>query len=234
MTQSEEDYYFNAFKDLYCKLPIGEYIRCEQPDYIIKTADKVIGVEITQVFTDNYIDKNNNKKRTEVLRRMLGQRLCERMAKIVPYNFVLSIDFSSKIFSQSEIDKIVRNCIRYLTGIPFVKNHRPIDVFNFGDLPNEIDKMNIFYYPSLKKPFFSETDSGILPDLSPQHLQVVLDKKHKALKKYRQCDEHWLLLIVLETYLSDSFGDISIPQFETEFQRVFLYRYAKKKIVELK
>jgi hypothetical protein len=233
MTRSQEDYVFNAFKDLYSKFPAGQCIRGEQPDYIIDTLDKIIGVEITQIFVDNYMNTSINQKRVESLQGMFGEKLCEKLEQIVLFKFVLSIDFSSEDFSQNETDRIVLDCVKYFKTVQFPKEFVSIDVDNFGQFPDEIDSIYFFHYPSLQNSFFSQSAGGVLPDLTLQHLQVILDKKHQALQQYKQCDEHWLL-IEEGTFLSGSFGDISIEEFETDFQSVFLYRHAKGEIVQLK
>ncbi|MGV8879205.1 MAG: hypothetical protein ACOH2A_09255 [Sphingobacteriaceae bacterium] len=233
MNRSQEDYIFHAFKDLYNKFPVGQCIRGEQPDYIINTVDKIIGVEITQIFVDNYINPSINQKRIESLQVIFGDKLCEKLEQIIPFKFVLSVDFSLKGFSQNEIDRIVLNCVNYLKTIQFSNEFVSIDVDNFGQLPDAIDSINFFHYPSLQKPFFSQSAGGVLPDLTLQHLQIILNKKHKALKQYRRCDKHWLL-IVEGTFLSDGFGDIFIEEFESDFQNVFLYRHAKGEVLQLK
>ena len=153
------------------------------------------------------------------------------MKYIIP--FLALLITSANAFSQNEIDGIVLNCVNYLRTVQFPKEFVSIDVDNFGQLPDEIDSINFFHYPSLQTPFFSQSASGVMPDLTLQHLQVILNKKHEALMQYRHCHEHWLL-IEEGTFLSDSFGDISIEDFETDFQKVFLYRHAKGEIVELK
>lgn len=164
---------------------------------------------------------------------MFGDELCKMVEQIVPFMFVLSIDFSLKRFSQNEIGRVALDCVNYLKVAQFPKEFVSIDIENFGQLPDEIDSINFFHYPSLQKAFFSQSAGGVLPDLTLKHLQVILNKKHRALKKYQNCDEHWLL-IEEGTFLSDSFGDISIEEFKTDFQNVFLYRHAKGEIVQLK
>jgi len=164
---------------------------------------------------------------------MLGDKLCEHLEKILPFNFILSIQFGSKDFSKNEVDKIVLDCSNYLRTVQFPKDFTSLDIDNLGQLPDEIETINFFHYPFAKKPFFSESAGGVLPDLTIQHLQIILDKKHKALKQYKRCDEHWLL-IEEGTFLADSFGDISIEEFETEFHKVFLYRHAKGELLQLK
>src|SRR5699024_8448256 len=117
--------------------------------------------------------------------------------------------------------------------IRFPREFSSLDFDNIGQLPKYIKNINLFYYPSLQESFFSHTAYGVLPNLTLRHLQIILDKKHKALRKYKQCDEHWLL-IEEGTFLSDSFGRILVEEFNTDFHRVFLYRHAKNEIVQLK
>lgn len=160
MNRSQEDYVFKAFKNLYEEFPRGQCIRTEQPDYIVKTFDKSIGVEITQIFVDNYIHPSINQKRVESLQGMFGEKLCEKLQQIVFFNFVLSVDFSPTDFPQNEIGKIVLNCINYFKSFQFPKEFVSIDVENFGQLPDEINSINFFNFPSAQKSFFSQSAGG--------------------------------------------------------------------------
>lgn len=233
MSNSREEYVFNLFKEKYQEFPLGQCTRGEQPDYIITSGQTMIGIEITQIFVDNYVSSSLNQKRKESLRSMLGERLCEKIQSVMPFKFILSIDFNSKDFSKNEIDENVLNCINYLKKLPFPETFVSIDIDNLGQLPDVINGINFFQHPSLKKSFYSECAGGVLPDLTMQHLQIVLDKKHKSLKKYRQCKEHWLL-IEEDTFLADSFGEITTGEFKTDFQKVFLYRHSKGELLQLR
>lgn len=218
---------------MYSNFPAGECIRGEQPDYTIHGADKTIGIEITQVFVDNHINTSLNEKRKESLQSMLGENLCDRLDQILSFKFVLSIDFSTKGFSKNEIPMIVKACETYIQQLQFpIQDFTSVDIENLGQLPDEIDNINFFRFPSLDKSFFSEASGAVLPDLSEKNLQVVLNKKDKALTQYKTCDEHWLL-IEEGTFLSDSFGDVAIKKFDTDFHKVFLYRHSKGQVVQL-
>ena len=233
MTRSQEEYVFNTFKELYHDFPHGDCLRGEQPDFVINTGGKIIGVEITQIFIDNYLDESINEKRKENLQFKFGVSLCKKLSFIIPFKFVLSIDFSSKDFSINEIDRIIINCDKYFNSLQFLELNPPLYIENFGQLPEEIEGIDLFTSPSLKKSFYSESAAGVIPDLTLQHLKIILNKKEKALMKYRNCDEHWLL-IEEGTFLADSFGDILIEEFSTKFHKVFLYRHAKKQLIQLK
>jgi hypothetical protein len=234
MNYNQEEYVFKAFKKLYSRFPAGECIRDEQPDYIVYGADSVIGIEITQIFIDNHIDSSLNEKRMESLQSMLGENLCDRLDPKVPFKFVLSIDFSKKGFAKSEIPLIVKSCETYVKQLHFPQqDFNSIDLKNWGQLPDQIENLNLFKFPSLKKSLFSEVAGSVLPELTEKNLQVVLTKKGKALKQYKACDEHWLL-IEEGTFVSDSFGDIAVNRLDTNFNKVFLYRHSKGQVVQLK
>lgn len=234
MSPLQEEFLFNAFKKLYSGFPSGQHVHDNEPDYIIYSNTKTIGVELTQIFIDNYIDASVNEKRKESLRSLLGNSLCEKLDQIILFKFVLSIDFSKKDFSTNKIAGIVSACETYFISIKFpTQEFTSIDIDNFGQLPDEIESINFFKYPSLKKSFFSESAGGVLPELTLQHLQAILNKKEKALKKYKICNEQWLL-IEEGTFLSDSFGDVLVQEFFTDFNKVFLYRHAKGELVQLK
>lgn len=234
MNRSQEEYIFKAFKELYTDFPEGKYIRGEQPDYIIHTSGKTIGVEITQIFIDSYTDSSSNEKRKESLHSMVGHTLCQKLIPIVPFKFLLSIDYSKNNFSKFDINIITSACEIYFKQIQFsIQDYTPIDINNFGQLPKEIDSINLFRYPSLKDSSFVESAGGITPNLTSQHLQAILDKKDKSLKKYKPCNEHWLL-IEEGTFYADSFDDIVVDQIKTDFKKIFLYRHSKKEIIELK
>ena len=234
MTRSHEEYVFKAFKELYHDFPVGEYIRDEQPDFVIKTGNKLIGVEITQVFIDNYLNTSLNKKRKENLHKLFGENLCKKLSLIIPYKFVLSIDFSKeKDFSTNQIDCITLACDKYFRSFHYTAESTSLIIENSGQLPEEIGIIELYKFPSLRKSFYSESAAGIIPDLTMQHLNVILNKKDKALKNYRRCDEHWLL-IEEGTFIADSFGDVLIDKFSTDFHKVFLYRHSMRELIQLK
>ncbi len=73
-----------------------------------------MGIEITQIFIDNYSKTGLNEKRKESLRSKLGNGLCEKLESIVPFKFLLSIDYSKKDFSSNKISQIISICENYV------------------------------------------------------------------------------------------------------------------------
>lgn len=234
MDQLQEKYILKALKELYTNFPNGKIIHDDCPDFIIDVDNKTIGIEITQIFIDSHLDTGLNEKRKESLRCKLGDGLCEKLESIVPFKFLLSIDYSLKDFSNNKISPIISVCADYLRQLNFSsENVVSIDIDNFGQLPEEIDSLNLFKFPSLSKSSYVETAGGCVPNLTNQYLQIALDKKNAALKKYKFCDEYWLL-IEEGTYHSDSFDAIELGEIHTDFEKVSLYRHSRKEIITLK
>ena len=232
--KEREKYVFESFKELYNDFPEGVIIPGEKPDYLINSNDRIIGVEITQVFIDNFIGSELNEKRKENIRSMLGDLLCNKIKTVVPYKFVLDIEFSNKDFSTNHIERIALACEEYIRLIEFPKEIiESFDIENYGQLPDEIININLLYFPSLDKSFFSEISGGVVPNLAQRHLKCILDKKEAALKNYRFCHEYWLL-IKEGTFYSDSFNKIDIEEIETTFEKIFIYRHSQRKVVQLK
>lgn len=229
-----EEFYLEVFRRFYPSFPNGEIVHSDKPDYIIDTGDKKIGIEITKFFVDNIDGKASKKKRLEILHNCLGEKLRKELESIVPFKFVLSVQFSKFDFSKNEVEPIVRKCVNHIKTIRSLDRFDSIAVENEGDLPKEISSFEVKYAPSYSKSLYAYTDSAILPDLSLELIQNILDNKHKKLINYQECNEHWLL-IVEDGFYSSRFGENYIESLESDFDKVFLLRISKEeKIIELK
>lgn len=234
MRSELEKLFFKEFRKFYSGFPVGEIQPTDKPDYIINTGDKKIGIEITQLFVDSLDGKQSNKKRLEILQNQLGEKLCRELESLIPFKFVLSIQFSDFDISLNKIDSIITKCVNHIKTIRGLGKFESFSVENEGDLPDELLSIEIRYGSSLSKSFFSYVGSAILPDLSSEHIQSILNTKHKKLTDYQECNEHWLL-IVEDIYLSSSFGENNVKSVKSDFDKVFLLRRFKdEKIIELK
>lgn len=234
MNRSQEENILNAFKNLYSEFPPGACIHGEQPDYVIISNNRSIGIEITQIFIDNHLDSVFNLKRTENLQRQLGENLCTELSKFLPFKFILLIDFSTVKFSTNKISKITSDCIAYLKDLRLTgKESYQIEIDNHGQMLDEIESIRLCQYHNMLESSYSEIAGDVLPLLTMKNLKAVLEKKEQALNKYRECHEHWLL-IAEGNYRSDSYSDVSVGVVATTFDKVFLYRHAHGEILVLK
>jgi hypothetical protein len=228
-----EKFVFDCFRNSYTDFLNGELIHDDKPDFIIKLNEKIIGVEVTQIFVDNLINNSSKIKEKEVLQGFLGDRLCEKVSLFIPFKFVLSIDFSDRIFYKNDIDRIVHSSEKYLKQIKFSEQSFTQSIENLGQLPDEIDYLYFIRNDKLNFSRYCYSDGAILPTLRLQNLKAILQDKEEALKGYKKCDEYWLL-IEEGAFPSDSFGDISIKKFQTIYDKVFLYRKAHAQTIRLK
>lgn len=234
MGSRHEKYILDNFRELFINFPEGDVIPSEMPDFLVKSDIKTTGIELTHIFNDIHIDGKNNEKRRENIRRMVGDSLCEKLKLIIPYTFILSINFSRKEFVTNDISRIVSESIQSLCEFHFVTSAiASVNFENIGQLPNEIDQINVQRYDKMDSSFYSESAGGAIPNLTELHLAGVLSKKEQALKSYQYCDEYWLL-IESDSFYSDAFNEIKLGRIETSFDRVFIYRHNKREVTTLK
>lgn len=234
MKATQEEFYYKQFQKHYSEFPLGKSIQGDKPDYVLHCSDKTIGIEITQVFIDNQYEIKSKEKEKESLQNELGNILCSKFESIMDFKFVLTIQFSKETLSKKNFKSIISVCETYLKTLNFSEIEGDIfEVFNWGFLPKEIDTLQFCKFPSLEQSIFSEIAGGIVPNLTTNYLAPILNKKNNLLEQYQPCDEFWLLIIEGTSY-SDGFDQIQIDEFQTKFNKVFLYRHFKKQVIELK
>jgi hypothetical protein len=234
MNNAEEKYWFEKFKESFKDFPDGHIIHRDKPDFIIQLDNKTIGVELTQIFKDNTVDSSLNEKRKESLRSMVGNTLCDKVQSLIPCGVCLDINWSKKDFSKGDIDKITDACVKQIKQLQYpTENYVSFDIVNNGQLPEEIIDISIMNFHHLDKPYFVNSNSGVISRVTTEHLKVVLDKKEKAVKNYTNCSEFWLLIIE-GSFLSDSFNKVDVQLSTTTFSKVLINRMAEKQVVQLK
>jgi len=58
MSSPQEIRVLQVFQELYASFPHGKIQESESPDFILHSIDKVIGIEVTEVFQDSHEGKS--------------------------------------------------------------------------------------------------------------------------------------------------------------------------------
>ncbi|CAA7196801.1 hypothetical protein [Chryseobacterium potabilaquae] len=241
--KEEEKQIFESFQKAYDDFPIGKCCPFEGPDYLIYTAEKKIGIEITEIIFNNNPSNRKTTKETESLYNRIGNLLCEKLDEILNFKFILSINFNSDDFtnkqkpkiSKKTISKIVETTINYFKEIKWPDDCTNKDFDDWKRLPPQINNINIYKQFIEEEPsYYDESTGGALPSLTLEYLKSTLENKEKCLKKYSQCDEYWLLLFERGSSLSTSFKSIETFEVATTFDKVFIYRNSKDRVFKLK
>ena len=235
MTSKEEKYILEQFKTCYKSFPKGEVKKSEKPDFLIQTAGKKIGIELTEIFQDSYNGHSKYQQRFSD-RKKFTEKLIPELQKFVDFTFHISIHFSDFIHLKKSKEKELllkafKACVNHLIQL---KNMQGVLIEDFRKLPEEINSIHIGRFDGLAESYDEMPDGGAVSNMTNAHIAPIISKKEKKLKKYQVCDEHWLL-IKEGNYYAGTFSDIKIDYpIITNFSKIFLFRINKSEIIELK
>lgn len=210
-------------------------IESERPDFIIQTGEKSIGIEVTEIYTQQPIF-------TSELKNIVEQAKLE-FEKISSLRFNLHILFNNHAFVNFDIkrnrttirDKIL-TCVEELISI--IQLHQ-LEVFYCEKFTTDYQEISALGFCG-----FVGTDNnwdmnhvGWFHNLEIAKIIQIISKKDKLLKSYQPLDSQWLILIVkgnsAETFYFVT-EEIQHYEFNSMFNKVFIFDVFKGKILELK
>ena len=198
-------------------------IECgEQPDFLIKHLDKVIGVEHTTIYDDEIVATIRTIKKT--IEKCQKKLATERAELTGLYNLIVSPIEFIKEFKLSE-DKTIDKICNHIIAI-----HGNAET----ESPSFISETIYLNDVTLQVTLAEKYD---LADLTPEAIAETISKKEKKVDTYRQLKkikECWLL-VVIEGASSDSSFKLSLkklPTHLTRFDKIFIFDNFKGQIFE--
>jgi hypothetical protein len=220
VNKESEFFYLEKFKEIFPDFPDGIINPDEEPDFLIKTESKIVGIEITDYY----------RERPPKIKSPLQQKLTTRR-KIV--------DLAKSIYDKQGLPPLF---VHVHFNLHFRCSEREVQAF--------AEKIAQFVEQSLLKPssevlcraheipmqgvdliYIKKRTSGInrwtapfasfVPSISPQQIQGVLDGKNTHCAKYRKkCDIIWLVL-VMDRFKPSSFSLIPETTLEYSYNHLF-------------
>jgi hypothetical protein len=236
MNKTEETSILQRFRKNYSDFPVGEITQPNNPDFMVQS-DSVLGIEITQLFKDQFSSTGSSLREKEVFKRNVLDNIVSLLNTSTFPKCVLSIEFNDSLFTKKLdpralalkcFDSIISETVHFA-------NEGPYEVENLGALPDIIESYSVFINNNIESTEYVETAGTTLPRLTNEYVQYILDKKEKAKTRYSYCDLYWLI-IKEGSFEADSFSEIQIDksQLKTSFDKVFVIRQSKSEIIELK
>ncbi|WP_431610885.1 hypothetical protein [Chryseobacterium sp. 'Rf worker isolate 10'] len=249
--REEEEYIFKKFAESYKDLPAGNADFKDKPDVIYTTENgEIIGIEITESIYSSklkshsvsFVNFNN-----DVLRSIENE---------FKFTFILDIEIDNNYpiklkFRQSIINEIKRICVEEFSDLLPLQEKK---IENFGNeisnydnetqeliikigfrnLPNSISSITMKRVDNMNKSYCFEINIGEVPEFTDKMLTDILEKKHKSLLDFKQCDKNWLLISEAMDFFS-YFSEINITNnIETNFDKIFIYRGFSSEIIVIK
>lgn len=231
MTKNEELEIIEKFKELYKEFPEGEIVVQEAPDFIVKSKNIKIGIEITETFQDDEL------KRDSADWAEFTDELIDRVQKAVPFTFSIGIRFSSKDHlkaNKKEHEPLYSSLVPLCVATLKEMTNKQICHFKQREyLTKEIEEISFFRYEGLSASYNSKIEGGVVSNFTNKHLDKILNVKHEKLKEYTTCDKHWLV-IKEGNYYAGTFNEIDLKdKLQSKFDKVFLLRMKKSKLYQL-
>ncbi|MFC5271314.1 hypothetical protein [Adhaeribacter terreus] len=234
-----ENHFFKRFSDLYFRNSITETIKAEAPDFLVKTKDNLVGVEVRQIC----IEKATNEKYSLVEKYSFENQIIEKTQQIfnsrnnIPLN--IRFDFVNE-FKLSK-DQISIPAIKFCSIIEeHTKNKSLNEHFNFSieeDLPKELNKISGYFFPEINESVWYSGKSMFLPNLSQEQIKTaIIDKEKKAPSYRKQADDLILLLVegIPPYSWFDKIEKVNFENFTSCFDKIFIIRNLSNELVQIK
>lgn len=238
-----ECWVLGRFEELYTQFPAGIIEKSESPDFLVHSGGKVIGIELCEIFQDSNMDNGSKLKEREILEGKFGETLLKLLVSKLrdKISFMLSIEFNQKNpFTVRQINSLANLC--WVDCMEFLWNNDTGDIRIENDgnnLPKEVNSIFILLSKLEFEPIYCNPQGGWIDNLRNEHVEPILNKHERALKKYKECDEYWLI-IREGNYFAGSFSDIKLnikTPIISDFDKVFIVRTrasTKERIIILK
>jgi hypothetical protein len=240
--KARERAYLGRFRENFADFPEGEVVSTEQPDFLIKTESRWVGVELTE-----YHVQEPDEGRGSPMRALEGTedkvlRLAseQHQSKGLPPVVVHVLWHPHQAFSRRRTQELAADLADLVQEhLPEPGHEAAIRLRHpaWRSLPQEVASLRIDRRIRFLKNSWKPVRAAFVPTLTPSELQQIMRSKEAKVPSYRQqCREVWLL-IVARGFEPSTFGDlgseVEAHEFETAFDRVFFLHHADEYVAEL-
>jgi len=231
--QQIEEVVFDIFRDKYGL--IGEFVHGDKPDFIISHDGHTLGVEITEIYSDEKI-YGKHQQEHEVAKDRIVHHACERAKKLGLPPLDVHVIFSDNIPKSKESCLIESLFETVKNNIPQLDNQ--IVLNNYNVLPEGFGSICIYNRPNLNKPFWYCDEAGAVETRFSKQLQCKINDKAEKIPDYlKKCNKCWLIIAARGSRPSSfyEFGeDMATSRYASPFEKVFFMEVFSETLKELK
>lgn len=235
-----ERLYLDRVRDLLADFPQGAIDAREQPDFLVNTADRVIGIEITELHRANDSQPVPMQGREAVRDQIVQRAKALYDGKGVP-PIDCCVHLKDLSYRRTDIEplaaKIAALATRNIPPAGTLARREQYDWVNREYFPEEVEYIRVARFEGLTESFFGTSGSTWAEPLTPDTVRAVIDTKDGNIDEYmRQCDEAWLVIVTDSRTMSTWFNSaeqVKVAAFVTRFTRVFILRNLGRELIEL-
>jgi hypothetical protein len=241
MDKAEERYYLDLCLKLRPELSISEIQATESPDFIGISDGNPVGIELTRFIFDHH--GGPSPAALDNYRNQLAKALREQhVTRNIPPVHV-SVHFSQEqiLLSRQDRSDLAERLLTFVAANIPAENESA--EFDYHTLPAElysvgVSFLNILRNRALTMPFWGLPNASFLPESTAGTVQALIDKKASNVAAYRKRVPQLWLMIISGTQGLQSILDLDAglldANYETEFDRLFLFRAFGGTVHELK
>ncbi|MCB2017290.1 MAG: hypothetical protein KDF54_07230 [Hydrogenophaga sp.] len=232
--------YLDQVSVLVAGFPQGAIDEREQPDFLVNTADRVIGIEITELHRahDNQPVPMQGREavRNQIVQRAKALYECEGAPAID-----CCVQLKDQSYRRTDIEplaeKIASLAKRNIPPEGTITKCEQYDWVNREYFPEEVDYIRVAHFDGLTESFFCAAGSTWVESLTPETVRAAIETKDGNIDEYlRQCAEVWLVIVTdsptMSTWVNCA-DQVKKTVFKTRFARVILLRNLVGKVIEL-
>ena len=232
--------YLEQVRDLLTDFPQGAIHEREQPDFLVNTADRVIGIEITELHRANDSQPVPMQGREAIRGQIIQRAKALYDSKGVP-PIDCCVHLQDLSYRRTDIEplaaKIAALATRNIPPEGTLARREQYDWVNREYFPEEVDYIRVARFEGMTESFFGTAGSTWAEPLAPDTVRSVIDTKDCSIDEYmRRCDELWLVIVTDSRTLSTWFNSadqFKAAAFKTRFARVFILRNFGGELIEL-
>lgn len=235
-----ERQYLDRVRDLLADFPLGAIHEREKPDFLVNTADCVIGIEITELHRA-YDSQPVPMQGREAIRDQIVQRAKALYdGEGVPL-IDCCVHLKDLSYRRTDIEplaaKIAALAKRNIPPEGTPAKREQYDWVNRVYFPEEVDYIRVARFDGLTESSFGTAGSTWAEPLTPDTVRAVIDTKDGNIDEYlRQCAEAWLVIVTDSRTMSTWFNSadqVKAAAFTTRFARVIILRNFGSELIEL-
>lgn len=227
--KEEERLYLDRFKDSIDDFPNGEIEEFEEPDFLIRENNKIVGIEVTKMFWERNPDELPQQAKESV-----HDLIAIKASKLHTENGLptchVSVHFSQTKLKKKDTDTVARiifDIVSKNIPRPGSSIQIPPNAWTCVPLPGELSAVSIHQIDEIGETFYSAPQFGWIPNLrADSDLQSTINVKNGRINAYRKnCDEIWLLINLGFGSISSQFDvpdDVLRHNYVTHFDRIYL------------
>lgn len=235
-----ERWQLDRFASICPTFPAGPIISSEEPDFIVVTKKRKIGIELTDLYWQTINSELPRQSQETLWSRIVN--VAERdysKSGLTPLYVTVTFNQKSSLkkkdverISTGVFDVVIRN-----VPLPGQNSVEEYDWDNRMYFPEEIARISVCNIKSMTESFFCVSSTAFIPTLSSEDISRIMSSKESKLEQYMNaCDEVWLLVnydcTPFSTFFKIDESVISLA-YDSGFNRVFFMGHQTPKIYEL-